>query len=112
MHSFVRYQRKTREVEDPEHAAVYATTADACRMRITWYQTHFDAILLDAPYLQPPLVDGSDPLPFRLMWTGEKLERRQILGMIWSVYEEFYQHTNGVAIEDVKDCFRRVSEME
>ena len=74
---------KIFEVEDPEHAALYDTTPDACQTRIRWYQTHFGAILLDAPYLQPPLVEGVDPLPFRLMWTGEKLGSIRVSQLIF-----------------------------
>ena len=105
-------KNKIFEVEDPEHAALYNTTPDACWTRIKWYQTHFGAILLDEPYLQPPLVDGFGPLPFRLMWTGETLTAGQRLDIIWRVYEEFYHGTNGVAMEDVKDCFSRMLETE
>jgi len=103
---------KVFEVEDPEHAALYGTTADACWKRIKWYQKHFGATLLDEAYLQPPLIDDAAPLPHRLMWTGEELKKERTLGIIWRIYEEFFHQANGVAVEDVKDCFARVSEME
>ena len=100
------------EVEDPRHVALYNTTADACWKRIGWYQKHFGATLLDCPYLQPPLIDGADPLPLRLMWTGQELTKRQVLGMVWELYEKFFHQTNGLAMDDVKDCFARVLEMD
>jgi GNAT superfamily N-acetyltransferase len=97
------------EVEDPEHAALYQTTAGACWERIRWYQKHFGAALLDCPYLQPALVDGANPLPLRLMWTGEDLTEEQMLEMVWEIYEKFFHQTNGVPMDEVKDCFARVS---
>ena len=100
------------EVEDPRHAALYNTTADACWKRIGWYQKHFGATLLDCPYLQPALVDGADPLPLRLMWTGEELTRAQVLGMVWELYEKFFHQTNGLALDELKECFARVLEMD
>ena len=100
------------EVEDPRHVALYNTTADACWKRMGWYQKHFGATLLDCPYLQPPLIDGADPLPLRLMWTGQELTKRQVLGMVWELYEKFFHQTNGLAMDDVKDCFARVLEMD
>ena len=45
----------------------------------------------------------------RLMSTGGELQKGQILETIWNIYEEFYCHANGVATEDVNDCFARVS---
>ena len=106
----LRDKDKIFEVEDPAYASRYDTTADACWTRIKWYQTHFGAILLDEPYLQPPLVAGAEPLPFRLMWTGEAPNKTQILETIWNIYEEFYCQANGVSTEDVKACFAQVSE--
>ena len=67
-------------MEDPRHAALYNTTAEACWTRIGWYQKHFGATLLECPYLQPALVDGADALPLRLMWTGGNLTEGQVLG--------------------------------
>ena len=43
------------------------------------------------------------------MSTGGELQKGQILETIWNIYEEFYCHANGVATEDVNDCFARVS---
>ena len=100
------------EVEDPEHAALYRTTADACWKRIAWYQKHFGATLLDHPYLQPPLTGGANPLPLRLMWTGGELTKEQMLEIIWEIYEKFFHRTNGVAMDDVKDCFARLLKMD
>ncbi len=100
------------EVEDPRHAALYNTTADACWKRIGWYQKHFGATLLDCPYLQPPLIAGVDPLPLRLMWTGEELTKGQVLDMVWELYEKFFHQTNGLALDELKECFARVLEMD
>lgn len=96
------------EVEDPMRAALYNTTADACRKRIDWYRKHFGATLLDCPYLQPPLIDGADPLPMRLMWTGEALTKSKVFEMIWELYETFFHRTNHVAMEVVEGCFARL----
>jgi GNAT superfamily N-acetyltransferase len=96
------------EVEDPMHAARYNTTAEACRERIGWYRNHFGATLLDCPYLQPPLVDGADPLPMRLMWTGKDLTKPTVLEMVWELYEKFFHQTNHVAREVVEDCIARL----
>ncbi len=100
------------EVEDPLHAELYKTTAESCWKRIGWYQKHFGATLLDHPHLQPPLIDGTSPLPVRLMWTGDELTKEQILGIVWEIYEKVYHQANGVAINDVKDCFARVSNID
>lgn len=96
------------EVEDPMHAALYNTTADACRKRIGWYRKHFGATLLECPYLQPPLIDGADPLPMRLMWTGEELTKGDVLEMVWELYETFFHRTNHVAMAVVEECFARL----
>lgn len=112
LYRFLPRNDRIFEVEDPKHAALYNTTADACWQRIGWYRKHFGATLLECSYLQPALVEGAGPLPLRLMWTGHELTRGQILGMTWELYEKFFHQTNGVAMDVVKDCFERVLEME
>ena len=42
---------------------------------------------------------------------SQKLKDGQTQDIIWNLYEEFFHHANGVAIDDVKDCFARLSEM-
>ena len=54
------------------------------------------------------LVEGSGPLLLRLMWTGETLKKEQVLDTIWTLYDEFFCQTNGVAVEDAKECFARM----
>ena len=100
------------EVEDPKHAALYRSTADACWKRIRWYEKHFGAVLLERRYLQPPLIDGADPLPLRLMWTGQELTGEQTVEIVWEIYEKFYHRANGVAMDDVKDCLTRLLKMD
>ena len=57
-------------------------------------------------------IHGADPLPLRLMWTGEELTKAQVLDMVWELYEKFFHQTNGLALDERKECFERVLDMD